>query len=181
MAKSIPHKRRETVASFVSRTAAAYHVDAATFSADRETSFLAVISGASTALEALDAFSCPIPEDVVAWSPSKEGGAGKMRLFRGHTFPSRILQPPKMRGCPKCLLQDLEGQREDPVTMAMRGHWLVPHVTICLEHNTPLVTLWRESSPAPRFDSAAKLASLVPAIVAGELSLEPRAETSFDT
>ena len=89
MANSFPYRRRETVASFVSRTAAAYHVDAATFSADRETSFLAVISGAATAIEALDAFGCPIPEDVVAWSPSKEGGGATMRLFRGHTFPSK--------------------------------------------------------------------------------------------
>lgn len=181
MANSFPYRRRETVASFVSRTAAAYHVDAATFSADRETSFLAVISGAATAIEALDAFGCPIPEDVVAWSPSKEGGGATMRLFRGHTFPSKILQPPKMRGCPECLRQDLEIQGNDPPAMAMRGHWLVPHVTLCLDHNIPLVTLWRESKPVPRFDSVRHLASLVPAIIAGSLTLEPRAATGFDT
>ncbi len=181
MATSITHRQRETIASFVSRTAAAYHVDAATFSADRETPFLALISGASTAIEALEAFGCPIPEDVVAWSPSKERVGGTMRFFRGHTFPSKILQPPNMRGCPECLRQDLEGQGDSPAAMAMRGHWLVPHVTLCLEHNTPLVTLWRESSPALRFDSAPQLASLVPAITAGNLTLEPRAATSFDT
>ncbi|MFG6571639.1 TniQ family protein [Sulfitobacter sp. 1A13353] len=181
MATSIPHRPRETVASFVSRTAAAYHMDAATFSADRETSFLAVISGASTAIEALEAFGCPIPEDVVAWSPSKDGVAGTMRLFRGHTFPSKILQPPKMRGCPECIRQDLEDQGTGPAAMAMRGHWLVPHVTLCLEHNTPLMTLWQESKPVPRFASAPHLASLIPAITEGNLTLEPRAPTSFDT
>ncbi|NVO25614.1 TniQ family protein [Donghicola mangrovi] len=181
MAIPIHHRRRETVASFVSRMAAAYHVDAATFSADRESSFLAVVSGTSSGIEALAAFGCPIPEDVVAWSPSKEGVGGTMRLFRGHTFPSKILQPPKMRGCPECLRQDLEGQGTDHAAMAMRGHWLVPHVTLCLEHNTPLVTLWRESKPVPRFDSAPHLASLIPAITAGNLTLEPRAPTGFDT
>ena len=56
MAISIPHRRRETVASFVSRMAAAYHVDAATCSADRESSFLAVVSGTSSGIEALAAF-----------------------------------------------------------------------------------------------------------------------------
>lgn len=181
MTKFTSHRRRETVASFISRSAAAYHVDAATFSADRETSFLAVISGALTAIEALEAFGCPIPDDVFAWSPSKDGVAGNMRLFRGHVFPSKILQAPKMRGCPECLRQDLEGRGTDHTAMAMRGHWLVPHVTLCLEHNTPLVTLWRESNPVPRFDSARHLALLMPAITKGDLTLEPRAATNFDT
>ena len=62
----------------------------------------------------------------------------------------------------------------------MRGHWLVPHVTLCLEHGSPLVTLWREGSPVPRFDSEPKLASLAPAILSGSLSPAPRTATGFD-
>lgn len=175
-----PPKRRETLASFISRVAASYYVDAATFAADRETSFLAVISGAATAIEALEAFGCPIHDDVIAWSPSKEGIGKAMRLLRGHKFPSRTIQLATMRGCPVCLRHDLEGQENSTAAMAMRGHWLVPHVTLCLEHHTPLVVLWRESEPVPRFDSAPQLALLAPDIIAGNLTLAPRAATGFD-
>ena len=156
MVTSILPRPREKLASFVSRTAAAYHVDAATFSADRETSFLAVISGASTAIDALEAFGCPIPDNVIAWSPSKEGAGKAARLFRYHAFSSKVLQPPTMRGCVECLLQDLECRENSSAAMAMRGHWLVPHVTLCLEHGMPLVTLWRESSPVLRFELRAE-------------------------
>lgn len=180
MVTSIIPRPRETLASFVSRTAAAYHVDAATFSADRETSFIAVISGASTAIDALEAFGCPIPDDVIAWSPLKDGAGKATRHFRDHAFPSKVLQPPTIRGCPECLRQDLECRGNSSTAMAMRGHWLVPHVTLCLDHGIPLVTLWRESNPMLRFDSAPKLAALIPAIMSGNLCPAPRSATGFD-
>ena len=108
MAKPIPYVKRETLASFVSRTAADYHVDAATFSTDRETFFLAVTFEAPTAIDAPEAFGCPIPDDVIAWSPSINGVGKAARLFRDHVVPSKVLQPPAMRGCAECIRQNLE-------------------------------------------------------------------------
>ena len=181
MPSSIPQRRRETIASFVSRTAAAFHVDAATFASDKEASFQALIAGASKAVDVLKDFNCHIPSDVVEWSPSSDGVTGRQRLFRGHIFPSKVLQGSEMRGCPECLRRDLEDHADPKTSMAMRGNWLVPHVTLCLEHHHPIVPLWKESKPLLRFDSARHLASLTPDIMAGKLTRESREPTGFET
>lgn len=177
----IPARPRETIASFISRTAAFFKVNAATFSMDKGTSFQSLIAGSVHAVAILEDFNVSIPKSVTAWSPTSTGAAKGQRLFRGHTFPSRVLQRSATRGCPHCLREDLEGQQEDAsVGMAMRGHWLVPHVTLCLEHQHPLVTLWQESSPLIRFDSAIYLTQLASDIVAGRFDEEIRDETDFD-
>lgn len=86
-----------------------------------------------------------------------------------------------MRGCPQCLRQDAEGGSGPAhLHMAMRGHWLVPHVTLCLEHLHPIVPLWRESQPGLRFDSAARLEQISGAILSGEFDTEGRSATDFD-
>lgn len=181
MPNSIPPRRRETIASFISRTAAASYVDATTFASDKETSFQSLIAGSSKAVDALRSFNCHIPSDVVEWSPSSDGVTGRQRLFRGHIFPSKVLQRSEMRGCPKCLKRDLEDHEDPTTSMAMRGHWLVPHSTLCLEHHHPIVPFWKESKPLLRFDSARHLASLAPDIMAGKLTREPREPTGFET
>ena len=81
-----------------------------------------------------------------------------------------------MRGCPQCLREDakIDG------AMKMRGHWLVPHVSICLIHNTPLVPLWREANLQSRFDSAPKLAERAADILSGKLDGEERGPLPFD-
>lgn len=52
--------------------------------------------------------------------------------FAGHRFPSANLGGREVRGCPDCL----EAQP------GPRGIWSLPFVTICAEHNRPLMTLW---------------------------------------
>ncbi|QPM90621.1 hypothetical protein PSAL_018600 [Pseudooceanicola algae] len=64
--------------------------------------------------------------------------------------------------------------------MAMRGHWMVPHLMLCLKHQMPLVTLWKESAALSRFDSAVHFSKLADDIVAGTLDAELREETDFE-
>ncbi|OAN77086.1 hypothetical protein A8B82_13560 [Sulfitobacter sp. EhC04] len=177
---TIQARTRETIASFVSRTAAYFHVNAAAFSMDKNTSFQSLISGKAEAVAALEDFKVRISNNVTAWSPTSTAAAKGRRLFRGHTFPAKVLQGSTMRGCPHCLRGDLKGQDNPAVSMAMRGHWLVPHVTLCLKHQHPMVTLWKESHLIERFDSAAHLALIAPNIIAGHFDEEIRDETDFD-
>ena len=95
-------------------------------------------------IETMADFNCHVPRDAIAWSTSSDGVGGRQRLFRGHIIPSKVLQGSEMR-----------------------GHWLVPHVTLCLEHRHPIVPLWKESKPVLHFDSVRHLASLAPKIMAG--------------
>lgn len=170
---------RETATSYVSRLAASNWVDAATFSIDKETSFQRVIDGAPEAFEAMADFGVSVPAEVLAWSTSK--CEGHRRQFRGHFFPSKVLQASQMRGCPLCLKADASKVRGRPhLAMAMRGHWLVPHVTLCLEHEHPLVPLWQDPAPYTRFDSAVHLSNLAKRIMAGAFDKDLRDPTDFD-
>jgi hypothetical protein len=64
--------------------------------------------------------------------------------------------------------------------MAMRAHWMLPHVTLCLTHATPLVPLWKAHQLYERYDSAPHLQDLAPDIIAGHLDGEARAVTDFE-
>lgn len=64
--------------------------------------------------------------------------------------------------------------------MRMRGHWLVPHVTVCVIHQTALVPLWREAKPLKRFDSSPLLDGLTSEIMAGEIDGKLRKLLPFD-
>ncbi len=165
---------RETIASWISRRANQFWVDAATFCVDKGTSLTAVLQNTDQAISALEELGDPVPEEVRQWSPQQIGSG--TRSFRGHTFPTKSLQTPVMRGCAHCLREDFETTG----AMKMRGHWLVPHVTVCVVHQTALVPLWREASPLKRFDSAPRLADLTPEILAGELDGAPRKLLPFD-
>ncbi len=64
--------------------------------------------------------------------------------------------------------------------MVMRGHWMLPHVTLCLTHAIPLVPLWKVHQLHDRYDSAPHLQKLAPDIIAGQLDGEARAVTDFE-
>ncbi|ULB11860.1 TniQ family protein [Cereibacter azotoformans] len=170
---------RETVASHVSRLAALNWIDAATFAADKGTSFLRVIAGDPGAVEAMAALGVTLPGELLDWSPVKSGGA--LRMLRGHAFPAKVILVPQIRGCPICLRADAAGSSAPPhIAMALRGHWLVPHVTLCLDHHHPLVPLWRDPQPGSRFESAARFREIADAILAGRHDQETREPTDFD-
>lgn len=165
---------RETIASWVSRRAAHFWVDAATFCLDKGTSLTAVLQSTDEALAALEDHGENISAELKEWSP-KQTRSG-IRSFCGHVFPTKSLQTPVMRGCIQCLREDFETTG----AMKMRGHWLVPHVTVCVSHQTALVPLWREASPLKRFDSAPWLADITPDILAGKLDGTQRKLLPFD-
>jgi hypothetical protein len=73
---------------------------------------------------------------------------------------------------------EIEGGSKN--VMAMRGDWLVPHVTLCLKHKHPLVTLWKETNPTARYDAAHQLSKVTQPIVSGQFDEHLRDETDFD-
>lgn len=165
---------RETVASWISWRAAHFWVDAATFCADKGTSFTAVLQNTDDAIAILAEHGEEIPPDVRDWSPQLVGRG--TREFRRQAFPTNSLQTPVIRGCPQCLREDFEQKGE----MKMRGHWLVPHVSVCVIHQAALVPLWRETSPLKRYDSAPPLEEIKDEILAGNLDGKPRKLFAFD-
>ncbi|MHA3977793.1 TniQ family protein [Halovulum sp. GXIMD14794] len=113
------------------------------------------------------------------WSPVKT--AGSRRNLNGTPFPTKVVQSPAMRGCPACLREDAAGSDlPSHLAMAMRGHWLVPHVFLCLEHEHPLVPLWRDPSPTSRFDSVRHLAEIDDDLISGRFDKTLRDPTDFD-
>lgn len=180
MSFNITRRKRETLASFISRTAAAFHVDAATFATDRETSFKEVIAGSKKAIETLASFNCEVPDEVVRWSPEKVDENARVRSFRSQIFPTRALQRAEMSGCPLCLRDDLKDDENAATSMAMRGHWLVSHLKLCTKHHHPIVPLWRESNLLLRFDSAPQLARLTHDILDGKFDCDKRNPTGFE-
>lgn len=171
---------RETLTSFISRWAAYRWADARTFCTDKDLSFQSVIDGDDDVVSKLADFDLLLPLSIYEWSPLKRPNT--QRMLKGHLFPSKVIQSPKIAGCPVCLRLDAEGSDNEPhVAMAMRGDWLVPHVTFCHSHRHPLVPLWQDAKPFTRFDSAAQLATLTPDIVSGSLEQDPRAPTDFES
>lgn len=165
---------RETVASWISRRAAHFWVDATTFCVDKGTSLTAVLQNTDDAIAILAEHGEELPSDIRAWSPQLVGKG--TRVFRGHSFPTKVLQTPVMRGCPQCFREDFQQTGE----MKMRGHWLVPHVSVCFIHQSALVPLWREPSPLKRFDSAPLLEAIKDDILSGSLDGNPRKLFDFD-
>ncbi|AZB65619.1 hypothetical protein EBL87_17980 [Cereibacter sphaeroides] len=127
----------------------------------------------------MTALGVTLPGDLLDWSPVKSGGA--LRVLRGHAFPAKVILVPQIRGCPVCLRADAVGSGAPPhIAMALRGHWLVPHVTLCLDHHHPLVPLWRDPQPGSRNDSVARFREIADEILAGRLDQETREPTDFD-
>lgn len=64
--------------------------------------------------------------------------------------------------------------------MAMAGDWLCRGVEVCLHHNHPLVPLWTSPRPIDRDDIGARMAELLPDLLAGALDRDPITPSAND-
>ncbi|KMK68180.1 TniQ family protein [Puniceibacterium sp. IMCC21224] len=170
---------RETALSYMSRLAAANGVNARDFGIELGVSFQRVMDGEQDTIKILALLGGADHECLERWSGTKL--EGRRHELCGEIFPAKTIRKPEIRGCPICLRQDAFGSKRPPEhSMAIRGHCLVPDVTICLSHEHPLVPLWRETQPFARYDTVAQFRSIAPAIVAGDFDREIRELTDFD-
>lgn len=174
--------RCETVPSFLSRLAASKGVTASDFAYDMGTSLKRVVAQDAVSLELLAKWGDLAPgemDELLSWTGERVGDV-RMR-FRNEVFGSRALRNPVIRGCPACLRDDADRQPDDPLTaMVMRGGWQLREMTICLQHQLALVPLWSETNPVHRYDIAAQLLEIMPAIMAGDLDGVPMTPSPYD-
>ena len=145
-------------------------------------SFKRLLTQDDEALERLQGWS-KLSDDELAQLRSWTGAhAGKVTtLFRGEVFGSRALRSPVVRGCPVCLQEDAAAHPDDPLAvMAMRGHWQLREVTICLHHRHPLVPLWEEHDPVKRLDIQTQLGRIVDPILDGSLRQPELTPSAYD-
>ena len=170
---------RETATSFTSRLAARNGLSAPDFCRDFGITFPAVVDSDPYALSVIATLGGVHPDELVAWSPIPAGS--RLMNFRGHIFSGKTLRNPELRGCPICLREDAEKSTLPPEqAMAMRGHWVVPHVATCIRHDHPLVPLYRDPHATARYDNAQHLASISAAIMGGDLDRSREDPTSFE-
>lgn len=176
---TVPLQQREPAFSYMSRLAARNELSAVDFGRYTGLTFQKVLRGDPDIIIMLSSRGGINRDELQAWSPAPL--EGPLHSFAGHSFPSKTILYPKMRGCPVCLREDADGS-DLPVEQAMtiRGDWLIPHVTICLKHEHPLVGLWHESAPTARYDTAVQFTRLAPSIIKGDLDVELREPTDFD-
>lgn len=80
--------------------------------------------------------------ELLSWTPVPAEGV-RMQ-FRGEEVVSRSVANPTVRGCSKCLSEDMELAINHPAdAMVMRGDWQLRDVHLCVRHGQPLVELWR--------------------------------------
>lgn len=174
--------RCETLPSFLSRLAASKGVSASDFAYDMGTSLKRVVAQDALSLELLAKWGELTPaqmDELLSWTGERVGDV-RMR-FRSEVFGSRALRNPVIRGCPACLRDDADRQPDDPLTaMVMRGGWQLREMTICLQHRLALVPLWSETNPVHRYDIAARLLEIMPAIMAGDLDGVPMTPSPYD-
>lgn len=128
---------RETLCSVMSRMATVNGLNVAEFCTDVGTSLAAILEGKPEAIAVCADITGAIPDKLSRWSPRRhERGTYH---FNAHLLPSKTLRDPEIRGCPYCLRADAAMGTGSPHRhMALRGHWLVKHVTFCLIHDHPL-------------------------------------------
>lgn len=169
----------EPAFSFASRVAALNGVSAADFSTDMGLSFTKITDGNADDLSELAALCRVDVHDLRAWTPIHLGK--RVHAFRGQYLHAKAIKETTLRGCPICLREDAERTPGAPEQlMSVRGHWLFRPVTICLEHQHPLIPLWSAPAKTDRFDVAARMAEIAPAILAGASDQELREPTEFD-
>ena len=176
---TVPLLWRETATSITSRLAARNGLSASAFCLDFNVSFRAIVDGDPAAIRVIADLGGVPKEQLAAWSQSS---AGDRRLsFRGHIFHGKTLRNPDIRGCPVCLLEDLENNDLPPgQAMGIRGHWCVPHVATCQRHAHPLVVLYRDHHPTERFDNARHAAKISAAIGTKSLNQQRELPTAFE-
>jgi hypothetical protein len=170
---------RETLCSVMSRMATVNGLNVTEFCTDVGTSLAAILEGKPEAIAACADITGANPDKLSRWSPRRHERGNYH--FNTHLLPSKTLRDPEIRGCPYCLRADAAMGTSAPHRhMALRGHWLVKHVTVCLIHDQPLVPLWRRKKPSERYDTAARFREIASAILAGDFDAPHREATHFD-
>lgn len=174
--------RRETHLSFLSRLAATNGVSIADFALDMGFSFKRVISQEKQALRDLaecGGLTTDQVDDLMSWTGEAAGGV--QINFRNEIFGSRSLRNPTIRGCPVCLRNDADSDVKIPArAMTMRGDWQFREVSICVEHEHPLVPLWERSNLSERQNSSARLTEILPDIRSGEFDVPREPPSRYD-
>ena len=173
---------RETLPSFLSRLAASKGVKTPDLAVDMGFSFKRLLNQDEEALERLQVWSRLSDDELAALRSWTGAHAGQVTtLFCGEVFGSRALRSPVVRGCPICLQEDAAAHPDDPLAaMAMRGHWQLREVTICLHHQHPLVPLWEEHEPVKRLDIQTQLGRVVDRILDASLRQPDLAPSAYD-
>ncbi|UMA63347.1 TniQ family protein [Roseivivax marinus] len=170
---------RETAFSFMARLAAMNGTDAQGFGLEQDIAFQRVLDGEPQAVAELAMLGGTDASQLTAWTARKQ--KGRRHMLRGEPFPGKLIRDPVIRGCPVCLRQDAAASLLPPEqAMALRGTWTVPNLTLCLEHDHPLVPLWRHERPTERYNTVARFRSIAPDIVSGTYDRETREPTDFD-
>lgn len=170
---------RETAFSLMSRMASYGGTTASDFGGDIGITFKKILDGVPQAVKQLAAIANTDPDLLLSWTPSLTVKA--RRTIRNEQFPSKTVLTSVVRGCPLCLQDDAKDTELPPErVMAIRGDWLVPHVSTCIRHEHALVPLWRETKYNDRYDIVPQFAKIAPRILAGEFSGNYKEPTDFD-
>ena len=150
---------RETVFSFVSRTAAAHQVRMADYCCEIGTSYHALIRFDAPTIQAIGGamgLERERVDDLVSWTGSPIAGMRSRFEFRREVVLMSALPQSEARGCVECMREDIGTFDGSPTAaIAMRGDWAFKPVAICLRHEVPLVPLWIEERLGSRHDIAA--------------------------
>ena len=176
---SVPLIERETGFSFMSRLAARNGVSTRLLGLDYDIPFRSVLDGENSAINDLSALGGLAGEQIAQWTASRRNGP--YHIFRGENFHGTTIRNPAIKGCPVCLREDAQDPTRPPEQqMAIRGHWMLKHVFLCLKHGHPLVELWRETNLYSRYDTSLYFAHQADAILRGDFDQETRDCTDFD-
>ncbi|TFL18302.1 TniQ family protein [Jannaschia formosa] len=174
---------RETMPSLLSRTAALRGLTVWEMTAELgigQKAFLDHAEEAVAQVRDLMGLEHARWSELLSWTPVPAEGV-RMR-FRGEEVVSRSVTNPTVRGCPRCLSEDMEQAISHAAdAMAMRGDWQLRDVHLCVRHGQPLVALWTRSRRSERFDYAARLGETVADLRAGRLDFPLEQVTEYDT
>ncbi|SIN86591.1 TniQ protein [Octadecabacter temperatus] len=163
----------------MSRLAARNGVSSRLLGLNYDMPFKSVVDGEITAIRTLSALGSVNPEQVAKWTASHRNRSSH-RLC-GETFHGMSVRNPVIKGCPLCLKEDAQDHTRPPEqAMALRGHWMVKHVFLCMKHRHPLVPLWRESNLILRYDTSQRFTDHAAALVQGDFDQETREFTDYD-
>ena len=175
-------KHRETYLSFLSRLAATNGVGVVDFALDMGFSFKRIILQETQALRDLaecGGLTTKQFHDLMSWTGKP---AGNVQInFCNEIFGSRSLRNPTIRGCPVCLRNDAESDTKIPTrAMTMRGDWQFREVSICVEHEHPLVPLWERSNLSERHNNSARFTEILADIQNGKFDVTRERPSQYD-
>lgn len=176
---NVPLIERETGFSFMSRLAVRNGVSTSLLGLDYDIPFKSVLDGESPAINDLSALGGVASQPLAKWTASRSERSS--HILCGETFHGMTIRNPVIRGCPECLKEDAhDHSRPLEQQMAIRGHWMVKHVFLCLKHGHPLVKLWHETNLYNRYDTSPFFAHHAGTILQGDFDHETRECTDYD-